>query len=230
MTLSDRVNFRLLLIIIAILTLITLAGCEKKSSSKSAAATGGNGIGDPHDPGDNALALDMTWTVQSASASDLQWMADRIKQIAQYLWYATEGQLYLRNQTLKVGPGSYPDSIIIGRVFGAGGGYTQGYTTFSGSWIYITLQRGDGCAQVTLHELGHAVVRYSLSEEYDCLGCCMCAYVNGSGEGILRYCDVSTCTGSARFQCWNKRIREMHPDWTHPGPGGSCPTCNVTIQ
>jgi hypothetical protein len=190
--------------------------------------TGGGSGGGGGNPG-NADPLDLTWAVNdNASQSDLQWMAERIKQIANYLWQATEGQAYLRDQALKNNSSS--GDVIVMRVKGSMGNPPAYCTSGSGFWR-ITISTGEIPAQGWLHELGHGYIGPFAGEEYDCINqsagvCIQAAMVAGTGEGFLKWCDESNCVSHQK--CWTK-IKQSH-GWQHPGPGGTAPTCNVTIQ
>ncbi|TET35793.1 MAG: hypothetical protein E3J72_09800 [Planctomycetota bacterium] len=157
-------------------------------------------------------------------------MADRIKTYANGLWTGTEGQGYLRNQTLK-NNSSDAKTIIQGGIKGPQSN-PAGMCSFGGGGWTITLATGTFESQVWLHEFGHAWVGPFSSEEYNCQdaasGVCIqgAAMGRGGAEGLSKWCDPENCVASQ--QCWNK-MQASH-NWAHPGPGGSQPACNVTIE
>ncbi|TET34342.1 MAG: hypothetical protein E3J72_14370 [Planctomycetota bacterium] len=233
-----------ILILLVVTALLFVSGCSKKhKSSRSGIPTsglpgggttggGGGGANGGGNPGDSN-ELDLSWTVvEQSSQADLEYMVDRIKMFNKGLWIGTEGQSYLRNQTLS--DGSSSGNVVVNRVKGAMGNPPAYCTSGGGSWK-ITLSTGQIQTHGFLHELGHGWVGPWHTEEYNCLNqsantCAQGMMILGSGpaEGRLNWCDPSNCTGGQ--QCWNQ-IKQTH-GWSHPGPGiGSAePTCNVTIQ
>jgi hypothetical protein len=168
---------RLPLIALVVAAAILLTGCEggnacRKSLEEDGGTCGPGGGGDTGGDGGggnpgNAEALDLTWAVQAeASQSDLQWMSDRIKQLNNYLWQATEGQAYLRNQTIKNKSSS--GDVIIMKVKGSMSNPPAYCTHGSGNW-QITLSTGELPAQGFLHELGHGWVGPFADETYNCM-------------------------------------------------------------
>ena len=90
--------------------------------------------------------------------------------------------------------------------------------------------------QAFIHEIGHGEVLqdWTLPEEYELAGspcsvCAMDAYLLGSGEGAVIYCDASNCC-TTRAGCWPNVILVTHANWTYPASFGSAPLVNVTIQ
>ncbi|TET33036.1 MAG: hypothetical protein E3J72_17800 [Planctomycetota bacterium] len=155
-------------------------------------------------------------------------MADKIKFYNEGLWEGTEGQAYLKDQTLVNGSS---DGNVIVRVIKGPISNPPAACKTSGGGFQITLCSGQLPRQGFLHELGHGWVGPFYSEEYNCLNasegvCVMAMMVGLSGEGYSKWCDPTTCVESQ--QCWN--LMQSTHGWAHPGPGGAAPACNVTIQ
>ncbi|TET35792.1 MAG: hypothetical protein E3J72_09795 [Planctomycetota bacterium] len=230
----------LLILFLAVAMTLPLTGCSKKDKpSRGVAAPtgtpggggtgGGGGGGGGGNPGD-ADALDLTWGVrENASQADMEFMANRIKTFAGGFWNGTEGQGYLRNQTLV--NNSLSGDVIVKSIKGPLGSPLASCSSGAGGW-QITLSSGKLIMHGFLHELGHAWVGPFHGEEYNCVNgaagiCIMGRSGAGGEEGLSKWCDPENCVASQ--QCWT-RILSSHAGWTHPGPGGTVPACNVTIQ
>jgi hypothetical protein len=182
----------------------------------------------------SGAALDITWCVQvDANATQMSAFAARIQASSDALWTATHGQLYLRNVTLV-------DKSVSGHVIldnlsnpSAQGAFGYTYQISGGAWeIHMG---GAYPMQVWIHEMGHAEVLedWTLPEEYTLsaglLPCTMGAYLMGSGEGQVTFCDSANCQTS-RAGCWENVILQTHPSWTYPNSLGSPPASTITIQ
>jgi len=99
-----------------------------------------------------------------------------------------------------------------------------------GDW-QIHLTTGELPAQGFLHEFAHGW--YGMhDEEYNCINrdagvCLRSMLVGGTGEGFFKFCDESNCKQGP--VCWPRILESIKPEWKHPGPGGTMPTCNVEV-
>ncbi|TET38301.1 MAG: hypothetical protein E3J72_03565 [Planctomycetota bacterium] len=157
----------------------------------------------------------------------MEYMVGRIKTYANNFWIGCEGQAYLRDQTLSCG--SSGGNVVIDSVKGPMK-QPPAMCSFGGGQWTIWLSTGEIASHGFLHEIGHGWVGPFSSEEYNCMnqgaGVCIQAAMYGGGEGFNKWCDTENCV--SHQECWTK-IQATH-SWAHPGPGGTSPTCNVTIQ
>jgi len=203
-----------------------------------AGCSGGSGSDDkavPPPDGGVPKALDVTWAVRDdASSVQMAAFAQRIQQSSNALWAATHGQLFLRNVNLvdKTAAGEIVLDNLTLRSADLAFAYT--YLLTGGAWeIHLG---GNFPMQAFIHEMGHGEVLqdWLLAEEYDlpgspCVVCAMDAYLIGSGEGSIIYCDANNCT-TTRNGCWPAVILQTHPDWAYPRIAGMAPTVNITVQ
>ncbi|MCX7703231.1 MAG: hypothetical protein N2234_03905 [Planctomycetota bacterium] len=160
----------------------------------------------------------------------MNWLAERIKSaFAKGWWTATEGQSYLRNQTV-VDKSSSGD-VVVKSVRGPMSNPPAWCTFVGGKW-QVTLTTGEIPSQGWMHEMAHGWFGFS-DEEYNCVNtsagvCVRALLIGGTGEGFQKFCDDSNCKQPSVGPCW-PRIIGKHSDWKHPGPGGTMPTCNVTV-
>ncbi|GEM_PF-2521965 len=180
------------------------------------------------------VALDLTWCVKDdASPSQMTAFAQRIQESSDALWNATHGQVYLSSVTLT--DLSEDGDVILDNLdeMSAEGAFAYTLQYAGGAWeIHMG---GAYPMQAWTHEMGHAVVLqdWTLEEEYDlpgapCPVCTMDAYIVGSGEGKVVYCDAGNCT-TTRNGCWETVILVTHPDWTYPRTPGPAPETAVTV-
>ncbi|MHC4662273.1 MAG: hypothetical protein ACYS8W_11345 [Planctomycetota bacterium] len=235
---SRSSKIALFILLLTVCALAVFPGCSKKHKSDRTVppegslptgTTGGPINGGGGNPGD-ADYLDMTWAIdENAAQSGLEFIAGRIRAYNSGLWQGSEGQAYLRNQTIV--NNTDEGDVVIERVSGPmGNPPAYCYSGYGGFTIFLST--GEIPAHGFLHELGHGWVGPFHGEEYSCINqsegvCIMAAMIGSSGEGFVKWCDPSNCV--AGQQCWNQ-IQETH-GWAHPGPGGgSEPICNITIQ
>jgi hypothetical protein len=189
----------------------------------------------PTTPPPVPVALDVKWSVKvDASGAQLLAFKARIEAASAQLWNATSGQMYVRNVQLV-------DQDETGNVILDNLNQQEATTYFAytyqisgGGWeIHMG---GLYPMQAWIHEVGHAEVLqdWTVSEEYDLPGstcplCAMEAYVTGTGDGKMIYCDSGNCTKSQRNGCWQALILQMHSNWTYPRTAGAAPACTVTI-
>jgi hypothetical protein len=192
-----------------------------------------NDHADPAPIATNPITLDVTWAVKDdATPTQMLAFADRIRASSAALWQATHGQMYIRTVTLK-DKSEDADVVLDNLAQRSAEGmfaYTILYT--DGTWeIHLG---GNYPMQAWIHETGHAEVLedWTLPEEYD-LGdatcCAMGAYIIGSGDGLVLYCDDANCVTS-RDGCWQKVILLTHPEWKYPASFGLVPATNITVQ
>ena len=215
---------RVVSVIAAIAAAVALvSGCSRSDDDDA----------DPAPIATNPIALDVTWAVKDdASSNQMLAFSDRIRASSAALWQATQGQMYLRTVLLKdksVDGDVVLDNLTLKSAEGMFA-YTILYT--DGTWeIHMG---GAYPMQSWIHETGHAEVLqdWSLPEEYD-LGnatcCAMGAYLIGSGDGLVLYCDEDNCVTS-RDGCWQHVILPLHTTWKYPASFGSVPATNITVQ
>lgn len=182
-----------------------------------------------------ALALDLTWCVKDdATPSQMAAFAQRIQQSSDALWNATQGFIHLRNVTLV--DRSENGDVILDNLTQRSAEGSFAYTILYTDDTWEIHLGGNYPMQSWIHEMGHAetLQDWTLPEEYDlpgspCPVCAMDAYILGSGEGKLVYCDRAACT-TTRAGCWESVILPLHAGWIHPRDPGPAPTVNVTIQ
>ena len=180
------------------------------------------------------VALDVKWSVKdNASGAQMLAFKARIEAASAQLWNATSGQMYLRNVQLEDQDQS--GKVILDNLTQQDGDLAFAYTyqLTGGGWeIHMG---GLYPMQAFIHEVGHAEVLqdWTVAEEYDLPGptciCAMEAYITGSGDGKVIYCDSGNCTKSQRSGCWQALILQMHSNWTYPRTAGAAPACTVTI-
>jgi hypothetical protein len=219
-------------LLLAILALILYSpGCGGGSKSSR---SGGGGGGTSTNTGTNtgnvgdAAAIDFTWgTKFNASQAWLESKADKIKtDFAVGMWIATEGQMYLNNQTFKNGHETgnvvyeNEDSWTL-----AGG--SCGKCSWATSPYRITLA-GKAPCDIFLHEFCHGQFVFH-GEEYSCEICVMAPYNIDMGTNKQHYCDSADCMAGS--YCWDNYILKKYSGWSHTGAApGAAPACNVTIQ
>jgi hypothetical protein len=198
-----------------LVSLLLLAGCAQDEDP-----TGSVTALPPAAQGDTLpVQLDLLWCVKDdASASQMAAFAARVQTAADALWTATRGQMAVRSVILV-------DRALSGHVV---------LENLGSVWAGGTIGGGFPL-QAWLHELGHAEVLKDWTgvEEYALSGsplpCAMGAYVTGSGDGEVQYCDASSCLTS-RAGCWETLILPTHPNWTYPRTPGPAPAVNVVVQ
>lgn len=233
---------------------LTITGCgnSKKSSRNNPVPSGGTGIGTGTGTGTStstgtggniggAEGIDLRWATEpQADQAWLEAMADRIANAgvsdggasggpAAGIWKSTEGQGYLRNQTLTSGS---TDAEIVFKnldsdsVFGGAAGACEsplpgsprGYRIYLGGRFYLNC---------FLHEFCHGEYKRG-PEEYSCSVCAM-ASANHGGPNPVVYCHSGNCMSSN--PCWENYITKAYPGWSYTGGDpGNHPSCTVTIQ
>jgi hypothetical protein len=189
--------------------------------------TGTTSTGTGGSPG-NGVPLDFNWgTSFNASQAWMESKADEMKtDYAPGLWKATEGQMYLCNQTFTNG-----DSNARFLFQNADSWTIPGYPAIGRCDIQVTPFRlyfaGMAWGDVFLHEFCHGeFVKHT--EEYNCSICIMGKFKVGNITKKWHYCDESDCM--ANSYCW-PYILKQYSDWVHTGKDpGSSPVCQVTIE
>ncbi len=229
----------LLCIVALIGTGFAMPGCSKNHKSgrssgvpaTGATGTGNTGTGSATGTGNagDAVGIDLSWgTKFEASQAWLEAKAEVIKgDFAQGVWVSTEGQMYLRNQTLRNGR----DENTRIRFDNPDGMYTsKGDAGVCSPYPppYKILLPGGVPSDIFLHEFCHGQFVKHV-EEYNCSPCIMGAYNISRKTQKWHYCGSDDC--KSKSFCWDDYMLKKYPDWTHTGRDpGPAPACVVTIQ
>ncbi|MHC4662013.1 MAG: hypothetical protein ACYS8W_10030 [Planctomycetota bacterium] len=203
------------------------------TGTASGTGTGPNGTG-TGDPGD-AVGVDFTIDVPSeADAAWIESFKSRLNETQGRMWAAFEGQMYMKNVTIKKGGTSGKVNIypLTGTKTSCQGTTCVGFS--GGSWMQVP---GEFLIQAWLHEWCHTIIGKFPNEEYSCDDAgndiCIMNVVKNPPNERWHYCDQGNClVGGSNGVCWEGWFLKRYPSWKHPNTGYSpaAPAMNITVQ